>query len=116
MADNLNTTNLSRRSALAGGLTGAAGLIAGGAGAALAGMGNPDAGGAEIFKRLEAEMSELHRQYGIDGNTDAEDEAIYERLNEVRDAMIDTPASTTAGVLVKLERWIEEDRELKEYA
>jgi len=36
MADNLNTTNLSRRTALAGGFTGAAGLIAGGAGAAFA--------------------------------------------------------------------------------
>ncbi len=35
MADNLNSMNLSRRTALAGGLIGAAGLIAGSAGAAL---------------------------------------------------------------------------------
>ena len=41
MADNLNSMNLSRRTALTGGLTSAAGLIAGGAGAAFA-----DTGGA----------------------------------------------------------------------
>jgi len=51
MATNLNSMNLSRRTALAGGLTGAAGLIAGGAGAAFA------------ASHQDAELLDLGRQF-----------------------------------------------------
>src|SRR6266511_455861 len=53
MADNPHTTNLSRRTALAGGLTGAAGLIAGSAGAALAAS-HPDAELLDLGRQLAA--------------------------------------------------------------
>jgi hypothetical protein len=76
MADNLNSKNLSRRTAIAGGLTGAAGLIAGGARAAFAEVGNPEAELLEVCRQHDQLSAELDAFY-------KEQEVAYRRYSEI---------------------------------